>query len=155
MEGKLSLYERLGGIYPISLVVNRFSNSLLTNSIVGERSDNPELSKWHTVDYATRLPGLKVMRTLWLAAISGGPFEYTGKSLREAHFHLNIESDEFDAVADELANALDYYKIQDPERGEVLAAFIAQKPDVTAGSELYENDYINSAIRCPFGSTYF
>jgi NADPH-dependent 2,4-dienoyl-CoA reductase/sulfur reductase-like enzyme len=47
---------------------------------------NPELHEWHTVTYRTRLPGLKWGRTLWLASLAGGPFEYTGRELRDAHF---------------------------------------------------------------------
>ena len=146
-----SLYDRLGGVYPIALVVDRFSNQLLSNPIVGAGSENPQLSEWHSHDYLTRLPGLKFMRTLWLCALSGGPFEYTGKSLRDAHFHLHIKPEQFDAVTQELANALDYYKIPVQERNEVLTAFIAQRNDVTAGSRENVRE-TNSAIKCPFGT---
>jgi len=144
-----SLYDRLGGVYPIALVVDHFSNQLLSNPIVGPSSENLTLAEWHSKNYITRLPGLKFLRTLWLAALTGGPFQYTGKPLRDAHFHLHIKPEQFDAVAQELASTLDHFKIPTKERNEVLFAFIAQKGDVTAGSRVGVRE-LNSALRCPF-----
>jgi hemoglobin len=127
-----SLYERLGGIYAIALVVNRFSDTVVNDPIAGKNSKNPALREWHN-NKLDRLPGLKFMRTLWVAAISGGPFNYTGKNLKEAHRDLRISPEEFDAVAADLKEALDYYGVPEKEKGEVLAAFAAHKDEVTAG----------------------
>jgi hemoglobin len=150
-----SLFTRLGGVYPIALVVNRFSDQLLSNPIVGAGSENPALKKWHTEDYLSRLAGLKFMRTLWVCNLAGGPFEYSGKSLRDAHFNFHIQPEQFDAVVKELADAIDYYNIPTRERNELLNAFIAQKADVTAGSRVSPyNVESNSAIKCPFGSLF-
>jgi hemoglobin len=55
-------------------------------------------------------------------------------SLEEAHRQLGITPDEFDAVADELARSLDFFKVPAREKGEVLAAFAAHKGEVTEGS---------------------
>ena len=66
-----TLYERLGGIFAIAAVVDDFSDRLLKNPKIVEA--NPELREWHTVAYQGRLPGLKWLRTLWLAALAGGP----------------------------------------------------------------------------------
>lgn len=81
-----------------------------------------------------RLPGLKFNRTLWVCALSGGPYEYTAKSLHEAHLDLHITPEVFAEVSAELASTLDYFHVPEHEKQEVLAAFNAQKPDVTAGS---------------------
>jgi len=134
-----SLYELLGGVFAIAAVVNRFSDEVVKNRVAGQMSQNPALRKWHTEELE-RLPGLKWMRTLWVCAVAGGPFQYTGTkpgktqmSLEKAHFDLHIAPEEFDAVAGELAKALDYYKVPQKEKGEVLAAFAAHKDEVTAG----------------------
>ncbi len=127
-----SLYERLGGDFAIAAVVDRFSDQLLKNPKIVNA--NPELKKWHTEEYKTRLPGLKFLRTLWVCAVAGGPFQYTCQSLKDAHFNLHIPAEVFDEVAAELAAALDSFKVPKREKDEVLAAFAAQKPDVTAGS---------------------
>ena len=127
-----SLYERLGGTYAIAAVVDRFSDQLLKNPKIV--NSNPELQDWHTEKYKERLPGLKFNRTLWVCAVSGGPYEYTAKSLHDAHFDLHIPPEVFDEVSAELGRALDHFKVPRREKEETLAAFDAQKSDVTAGS---------------------
>jgi hemoglobin len=134
-----SLYERLGGVFAIAAVVNHFSDAIVTNPIVGQKSKNPQLREWHTKNLA-RLPGLKFMRTLWVCNISGGPFQYTATrpgatplGLEEAHKSLRISPAEFDEVAAELGRTLDHFKIPPREKAEVLGAFAAHKGEVTAG----------------------
>jgi hemoglobin len=134
------LYERLGGVFAIAAVVDRFSDALVDNPIVGQGSDNPALRDWHTNNLG-RLPGLKFMRTLWVCNVSGGPFEYaatkpgsTTLGLEEAHREFKISPAEFDEVAAELARTLDIFEIPMRERDEVLAAFAAHKGEVTEGS---------------------
>jgi hemoglobin len=128
-----SLYERLGGVFAIAAVVDHFSDAVVKNPIVGKDSKNPQLREWHTKNLG-RLPGLKFMRTLWVANVSGGPYPFTatkpGKTplgLEEAHRDLRISPAEFDEVAAELG------KVPKGEKAEVLAAFAAHKDEVTAG----------------------
>ena len=134
-----SLYDRLGGVFAISAVVNHFSDALIKNPIVGQTSKNPSLRAWHTKNL-DRLPGLKFMRTLWVCEVSGGPFKFSatkpGKTplgLEEAHRDLKISPEEFDEVAAELGRTLDFFKIGAREKKEVLSAFAAHKNEVTAG----------------------
>jgi hemoglobin len=127
-----SLYERLGGVYAIAAVVDRFSDQLLKNPKIVNA--NSQLKEWHTEKYKERLPGLKFNRTLWVCAVSGGPYQYTAKSLHDAHLELHIPPEVFDEVSAELGLALDYFKVPKREKEEALAAFDAQKSDVTAGS---------------------
>ena len=70
-----SLYERLGGVFAIAAVVDHFSDAVVKNPIVGQKSKNPQLREWHTKNLK-RLPGLKFMRTLWVCNVSGGPFQF-------------------------------------------------------------------------------
>jgi len=135
-----SLYERLGGVFAIAAVVDLFSDAIVDNPIVGQRSENPALREWHT-NTLERLPGLKFMRTLWVCNVSGGPFEFvatkpgsTPLGLEEAHREFRISSAEFDEVAAELGRALDAFDIPEQEKGEVIAAFAAHKTEVTEGS---------------------
>jgi hemoglobin len=139
-EAEKSLYERLGGVFAIAAVIDHFSDAVVQNPIVGESSKNPALREWHTKNLG-RLPGLKFMRTLWVAEVTGGPFKFSptkpGKtllSLEEAHRDLKISSEEFDEVAAELGRSLDFAKVPAREKEEVLAAFAAHKKEVTTGS---------------------
>jgi len=128
-----SLYDRLGGVYAIAAVIDRFSDSLLEDpSIVNA---NPELREWHTVKYRERLPGLKFLRTLWVCDVAGGPFKYTAQPLDKAHFDLHISPEVFDMVAGHLAETLDQFNVPEREKQEVLGAFAAHKGEVTAGSQ--------------------
>jgi hemoglobin len=135
-----SLYERLGGVFAIAAVVDHFSDAVIANPKVGKGSQNPQLDEWSTRQ-ATRLPGLKFMRTLWVCNVAGGPFQYVGThpgstpiGLEEAHRDLRISPAEFDEVAAELARSLDAFNVPAREKGEVLAAFAAHKGEVTEGS---------------------
>ncbi len=108
-------------------------------SIRAQKSENPALREWHTNNLG-RLPGLKFMRTLWVCNVAGGPFQYTATKpgntpigLEEAHRELQISSEEFDEVAAELGRTLDFAKVPQNEKEEVLAAFAAHKDEVTEG----------------------
>ena len=134
-----TLYERLGGAFAIAAVVDHFSDAIVRNPIVGQTSQNPQLREWHTSNLG-RLPGLKFMRTLWVCNVAGGPQQYaatkpgsTALGLEEAHRELRISPAEFDEVAAELGRTLDFFKVPEREKEEVLGAFAAHKDEVTEG----------------------
>ena len=135
-----SLYERLGGAFAIAAVVDHFSEAVVQNPIVGQKSENPELQEWHT-NNLSRLPGLKFMRTLWVCNVAGGPQQYaatkpgsTPLGLEEAHRELKISPVQFDEVAAELGRTLDFFKVPEREKNEVLAAIVAHKGEVVTPS---------------------
>ena len=112
-----SLYERLGGVFAIAAVVDHFSDAVVKNPIVGQKSKN-----------------------LWVCDVSGGPFKFTATKpgttplgLEEAHRKLRISPAEFDEVAAELGRTLDFFKVPKGEKAEVLEAFAAHKGEVSAG----------------------
>ena len=121
-----SLYERIGGVNAIAMVVDRFSDEVVKNP---KLNVNPALREWNE---SGELPGLKFMRTLWLCQQAGGPFQYTGEELGEAHKDLHITSEEFDEVGAEIAGALDHFKVPEREKQEVLAAIVARKDEVVS-----------------------
>jgi hemoglobin len=134
-----TLYERLGGVFAIAAVIDRFSDEVVKNPKVGQGSRNPALNEWSTKKL-DRLPGLKFMRTLWVCEVAGGPLQFaatkpgqTKLGLEEAHREFRISPEEFDEVAAELGRALDYFKVPQREKGEVLAAFAAHKSEVNTG----------------------
>jgi hemoglobin len=119
-----SLYERLGGVNAIAMVVDRFSDEIVKNP---KLNVNPNLKEWNGTG---QLPALKFMRTLWICQQTGGPFVYTGKDMHEAHKDLHISSGEFDEVGAEIASALDHFGVPEREKDEVLAAIVAHKAEV-------------------------
>ena len=119
-----SLNERRGSVNAIAMVVDRFTHAIVENP---KLQKNRALREWNE---SGQLPGLKLMRTLWLCQAAGGPFHYTGKELGEAHEDLHITSDEFDEVGAEIARALDHLSVPEREKQEVLAAILARKDEV-------------------------
>lgn len=123
-----SLYERLGGVNAISMVVDRFSDRIVANP---KLNVNPKLKEWNS---SGELAGLKFMRTLWICQAAGGPFEYTGKDMLEAHKDLHITPEEFDEVGAEIGRALDHFGVAEREKQELLAAVVAHKGEVSSPS---------------------
>ena len=127
-----SLYERLGGYFAIAAVVNRFSDEIIKNPKLNE---NPALKEWNETQAESRLPGLKFGRTLWVASVAGGPFEYTGLPLSEAHAELNLSAEEFAEVGAEIVRALDFYGVPQREQQELVEAYSASMTDVVTATE--------------------
>jgi len=123
-----SLYKRLGGVNAIAMVVDRFSDRIVENPKLNE---NPNLQEWNT---SGQLEGLKFMRTLWICQAAGGPFQYTGKDMHDAHTNLHITPEEFDEVGAEIGRALDHFGVPDREKQELLAAVVAHKAEVSNAS---------------------
>ena len=129
MQGQ-TLYERLGGVNAIAMVVDRFSDKILENR---KLNVNPNLKEWNAKG---QLEGLKFMRTLWICQAAGGPFQYTGKDMHEAHKDLHITPEEFDEVGAEIGSALDYFGVPEREKQELLAAIVAHKGEVASSAVL-------------------
>jgi hemoglobin len=127
-----SLYDRLGGAFAIAAVVDRFSDALITNP---KLNVNPALKAWNETEAATRLPGLKFMRTVWIIAQAGGSIAYTGLPLDEAHRDLHLTAEEFAEVGNEIVRALDFYKVPEREKRELVAAYMTAMDEVVSSSQ--------------------
>ena len=84
---------------------------------------------------AARLPGLKFGRTQWVAALAGGPYEYTGLPLEEAHQDLHLSAEEFAEVGAEIVRALDYFQVPEREKQELVEAYMTAMPEVVTVSK--------------------
>jgi len=123
-----SLYERLGGVNAIATVVDRFRDKIVKNP---KLNVNSNLKDWNT---GGQLAGLKFLRTVWICAATGGPFQYTGKNMHDAHKDLHITPEEFDEVGAEISPALDHLGVPEREKQELLAAVVAHKGEVANSS---------------------
>ena len=124
-----SLYDRLGGAFAIAAVVDRFSDEIIKNP---KLNVNPALKEWNETEAATRLPGLKFMRTVWIIAQAGGPIAYTGLPLDEAHRDLHLTADEFEEVGAEIVRALDFFKVPEREKKELVDAYMTSMDEVVS-----------------------
>jgi hemoglobin len=102
------LYERLGGKTAIVAVVDDF-----IGNVAGDTRINTRFAK-------TDIPHLKAMLVDQICAGTGGPCKYNGRDMATAHEGMNIRSEEFDALVEDLLNSLDKFKVPAREKGELL-----------------------------------
>ena len=123
-----SLYDRLGGLYPISAVVDDFINRVYVNATLNA---NPNIAKART---EVRKPGLKVQVANQVCMVTGGPCKYTGKSMKEAHAGFKITPKEWDALLVDFRASLDTFKVPSREQQELIAIVESTKADIVAGA---------------------
>jgi len=118
------LYERLGGAYSIATVVDDFIERLLVNDILNA---NPAIA-----EARSRVPkaGLKYRVTALVCEVTGGPEKYAGRSMKEAHHHLNITEKEWQAMAADFKKSLDKFAVPDTEQKELFAIVESTKSDI-------------------------
>ena len=122
-----SLYDRLGGVYPISVVVDSFIDLLLVNDVL---NSNPAIKAARD-----RVPpaGLKFHVTTLVCQHTGGPCQYTGRAMKESHSHLNISEKEWQAMAADFRRVLNNYGVPAKEQKELFAIVESTKQDIVAG----------------------
>lgn len=114
----VSDYDVIGGGPAVSAVVNDFYVRVL---------GDPQLAPYfEDVDIAR----LKRHQVLLVTKVLGGPDNYTGRSLEEAHDGLGITQDEFQAVVGHLAGAMKDAGVPDDIIGRAGAAVVATEPDI-------------------------
>lgn len=124
-----SLYARLGGIFPLTLVVDEFVDKLAADPVVGS---NPKTVEALTTGRITGA-GLKFLLTEQLAMAAGGPWKYTGRDMKESHKEVGISEKEWEAGAGILKAVLDKYMVPAKEQGEIFAVIASTKKDIVKG----------------------
>lgn len=119
-----SLYDRLGGLAPISVVVSDFVDALLPDAVLNA---NP------AIDAARqRVPGpyLKYHVTALVCEATGGPCQYHGRGMKETHAHLNITEVEWDRMVTIFKEVLAKHGVPAQETEELLAIVGSTKADI-------------------------
>jgi hemoglobin len=123
-QEQASLYERLGGIYSIATVVD---------DLIDRVMDDPRLNANPRVDEAhhrVSRAGFKVLATELVCWASGGPQQYSGRSMRESHQHLLITAAEWDAFMDDFQQTLDKFGVPQAEQAELKAIVDSTRADI-------------------------
>ncbi|HXO09523.1 MAG TPA: group 1 truncated hemoglobin [Solirubrobacteraceae bacterium] len=119
-----SLYERLGGIYNISSVVDDFIDRIMVDDRLNA---NPRVDEAH---HRVLPPGFKYLVTEQVGEATGGPQRYTGRSMKDSHRDLVITADEWGAFIDDLGQTLDKFAVPQQERSELFAIIDSTKDDI-------------------------
>jgi len=89
-----SLYYRIGGKDAVSAVVDAFNELNLADTRINKFFEGADMAN------------LQEHQKVFLNKAFGGPGEYTGKQLAEAHESLNLDATHFDAVVENVVTAL-------------------------------------------------
>jgi hemoglobin len=119
-----SLYERLGGVYSIATVVDDFIDRIMVDSRLNA---NPLVDRAH---HHVPPAGFKYLVTEMVCWATGGPQQYTGRSMPEAHQHLKITATEWEAFLDDLQHTLDKFGVPETEQGELKAIVASTRGDI-------------------------
>lgn len=116
LVSETSLYDRIGGEAAIRAAVDRFYERVLAD---------PELKGFFA---SVSMPRLKAHQFAFLSQAMGGPRQYSGSSMRDAHSRLAIEQRHFDGVAVHLLETLCELGVSE----EIIAAVAAAVTPLSA-----------------------
>lgn len=110
-----TLYDRLGGVYNIATVVDDLIDRVMVDPRLNK---NPRVDEAH---HRVSPAGFKYLATEMVCWASGGPQQYTGRSMGDSHRHLMITEDEWQAFMDDFQQTLDRFQVPQPEQDELKA----------------------------------
>jgi hemoglobin len=123
-----SLYDRLGGLYPIAAVVDDFIDRVFVNATLNA---NPNIDKARK---EVRKPGLKTQVSNLVCSATGGPFKYTGLDMKTAHKDFHITEKEWQALLVDFRASLAKFQVPPAEQKELIKIVESTKSDMVAPS---------------------
>lgn len=122
-----SLYERLGGVYSIAVVVDDFIDRVMNDPRLNA---NPLVDEAH---HKVPAAGFKYLVTEMVCWAAGGPQKYSGRSMQDSHQHLKITAQEWDAFMDDFQQTMDKFQVPAAERAELRAIIDSTYGDIVCG----------------------
>ncbi|HTP65936.1 MAG TPA: group 1 truncated hemoglobin [Geobacteraceae bacterium] len=119
-----SLYERVGGVNNIAVLID----DVIERSYVDEVfKANPQIEEAHK-----RYPkaAYKYNATALACMVMGGPQKYTGRSLKDAHQHLQVTETEWRKLIKIFRESMNSFKVPMKEQNEILGIIESTKGDV-------------------------
>jgi hemoglobin len=129
-QAQASLYERLGGVYSIAVVVDDFVDRVMADPRLNA---NPAVNEAH---HKVPPAGFKYLVTEMVCWATGGPQKYTGRSMADSHRHLNITPQEWDAFMDDFQQTVDKFKVPAVEQAELRAIVESTYSDIVVAAPL-------------------
>jgi len=136
VEGKLALFDRLGGEKGIAAIVEDFTPRVMADPRVnwnrkGVRRRGFSLKGGDSVTWTAtdqNVAQLKKHFVQFLSLATGGPAQYDGKEMKSAHADMQISNPEFDAAIGDVKASLDKLQIPNKEQKELLAIIESTRP---------------------------
>ncbi|MBY0457389.1 MAG: group 1 truncated hemoglobin [Gemmataceae bacterium] len=118
------LWDRLGGEKAVKAVVHDLLLAAAEDKKVNFTRDGK---------YPLDPKGIERLEKLLVEMVSeatGGPYKYSGKSMKEAHKGMGITDAEFDALAGHLVATLKKFKVDPADAEELVKAIAATRGDI-------------------------
>lgn len=108
-----SLFERLGGVEGITLIVD---------DVIEAHMNNPEIKEIFTPykEQPERLASIRQHTIDFFSAGSGGPVEYKGRDMPSTHKGMDITAHQYMCVMDDILSVLDEHEIDEESKKDVL-----------------------------------
>ena len=119
-----TLYDRLGGLVPISVVVDDFIDAMVPDPFLNQ---NPAINEARK---RVPAPYLKYQVTALVCQATGGPCHYNGRNMKDSHAHLNITEQEWDRMVVIFKEVLAKHQVPGPEQRELLDIIGSTKADI-------------------------
>ncbi len=113
-----SIYERIGGAAAVDAAVDIFYRKVLADERIAVF--------FKTVDMERQRGKMK----MFLTVAFGGPNKYTGKAMRAAHAHMQLNEGHFNAVIEDLGATLTELNVPPELIAEMAAVALTTKNDV-------------------------
>jgi hemoglobin len=121
-----SLYTRLGGLAPISVVVSDFIDVLVPDPVLNANPAIDAARKHVAPAY------LKYQVTALVCQVTGGACQYQGRAMKESHARLNISEAEWSRMVTLFKEVLAKHKVPAKEAEELVAIVASTKGDIVA-----------------------
>ena len=127
-----TVFDRLGGHEAVESVVNDFYDRVLNDERVIHHFEDSNTAE------------LRAHQVQFISAVTGGPVEYSGDDMREAHRGMGITDTEFNVVAEHLDTALAENGVPDEDRELVLETVEELRPEIVETTESGETSSATS-----------
>lgn len=125
-----TLFNRLGGLAPITVVVDEFIDAMVPDPFLNQ---NPAIAEARK---RVPAPYLKFQVTAMVCQATGGPCQYVGRDMKSSHAHLNITEPEWDRMVVIFKEVLAKHQVPGPEQQELLEIIDSTRAEiVTAGTK--------------------
>ena len=114
----MPLYNDIGGKAAIDAAVDIFYQKVLKDD---------RISSFFST---TNMEVQKAKQKAFLTVAFGGPNNYTGKNMRDAHKHMNLSDKHFNAVAENVVTTLNELNVAQAHIDEVVSILSGAKSDV-------------------------
>jgi hemoglobin len=110
-----------------------YSIAAVVDDLIDWVMDDPRLNANPRVDEAhhrVSRAGFKFLATELVCWATGGPQQYSGRSMRESHQHLLITATEWEAFLDDLQHTLDKFGVPPAEQAELKAIVASTRAEI-------------------------